>query len=132
MTLEDEGSMLPRYGSGSFLQVQFRHPEHREVTTVKTGMSARLIIGVGLCLGTVILARHGMTVPDFTAALACVFASIWLAKQFGLTRAADHATAYELNLLARLDDPNPTVHKQAEIERQLYNLQQFRGSREAG
>jgi len=123
--------MLPRYGTGSLLQVQFRHPEHREVTTVKSGMNGRLVIGVGLCLGAVILARYGLTVPGLTTALACVFASVWLAKQFGLTRAADHATEYELNLLARLDDPNPTVHKQAEIERQLYNLQQFRGSRQA-
>jgi len=98
---------------------------------VKSGMNGPIVIGVGLCLGTAILARHGLTVPDLTAALACVFVTVWLAKQFGLTRATDHATEYELNLIARLDDPNPTVHKQAEIERQLYNLQQFRASREA-
>lgn len=34
---------------------------------------------------------------------------------------------YQLSLLARLDNPNAAVHKQAEIERELYSWHQFQG-----
>ena len=47
------------------------------------------------------------------------------------SRAADPATDYELNLLARLDNPNPAVHKQAEMEKELHSWQQSHGSRGA-
>lgn len=95
---------------------------------MKSRMNGRLIIGMGLCLGAAILGRYGLNGPDLVATLACVFATVWLAKQLGLTRATDHASVYELNLLARLDNPNPAVRKQAEIERELYNWQQFHRS----
>jgi len=92
----------------------------------------RLAVGMGLCFGAAMLARYGLSGPVLMAALACVFASVWLAKQLGLSRAADPEADYELNLLARLDDPNPTIHKQAEMERELHNWHQSHGSREAG
>jgi len=91
----------------------------------------RLVIAMGLCLGAAMLARYGLNLPVSIAALACVLAAIWIARQLGLSRAADPATDYELNLLARLDNPNPAVHKQAEMEKELHSWQQSHGSRGA-
>jgi hypothetical protein len=98
---------------------------------MKSMTKRRLVVGMGLCVGAVMLARFGMNGPALIAALACVLAAIWLTRQLGPIRRADPAADYELNLLARLDNPNPTVHKQAEMERELHNWQQYHGSRGA-
>lgn len=90
----------------------------------------RLVVSVGLCVGAAMLAGYGLNLPVLVAALVCVFAAIWLARQIDSVHPADPAD-YELNLLARLDDPNPAVHKQAEMERDLHNWQQSHGSRGA-
>jgi len=92
----------------------------------------RLVVSVGLCVGAAMLAGYGLNLLVLVAALVCVFAAIWLARQVDPVRSADPAADYELNLLARLDDPNPAVHKQAEMERELHNWQQWHGSRGAG
>lgn len=96
------------------------------------GMTKRhLVVGAGLCVGAAMLAGFGLNGPALMAALACMFAGIWLARQLGPIGATDPAADYELNLLARLDDPNPAVHRRAEMERELHNWQQSHGSRGA-
>ena len=98
---------------------------------MKAGTYRCLFIGTGLCLGAVILAGNVLNWPGLIAAIVCVFATVWLAKQFGLARATDNRIEYELNLLARLDNPNPSVYMQAEIERDLRTWQQLHGARKA-
>jgi poly(3-hydroxybutyrate) depolymerase len=101
----------------------------REVAAMKSITKRRLVVGVGLCVGAAMLARYGLTGPALMAALACILASVWLARQFGLTGTADSAD-YELNLLARLDGPDPEIQRQADMEKELHIWHQSHGSRE--
>jgi hypothetical protein len=96
---------------------------------MKAGTHRCLLIGTGLCLVAVILARHGFNWPGLVAAIVCVFGAVWIVKQLGLARSTDCGTEYELDLLARLDDPDPFVRKQAEKERDLRAWQRFHGAR---
>lgn len=89
---------------------------------MKRAMIAAFVVGLGLLLGVVIIARFGLSIPMFIAAAACVAASLWAARQIAPPRRMDRVD-YELNLLARLDDPNPEVHRQAELERELQSWQ---------
>jgi hypothetical protein len=77
----------------------------------KTG---RYIVGLGLCLSFLIVYFYGMSLPVLTVAAACFAVSVWLPSQ--LTPAQDD---YQLNLLARLDDPDQQTHHQAENEREM-------------
>ncbi len=85
---------------------------------MKNATTARLIVAMGLLLGVLLLAMYGINGPLLMAALGCAFASFWAASKFAPKPAQDPAD-YKLNLLARLDDPDPAVHHQAENEREL-------------
>jgi hypothetical protein len=82
----------------------------------KTG---RYIVGMGLCLGVLIVAVYGFSLPVLMLAIACVAVAIWLPWQLGLEAAQDPLTDYQLSLIARLDDPDQEIHHQAENEREL-------------
>ena len=86
----------------------------------KTG---RYIVGMGLCLGVLIVAVYGFSLPVLMLAIACVAVAIWLPWQLGLEAAEDPLTDYQLSLLARLDDPDQQIHHQAENERDLLDWQ---------
>ena len=86
----------------------------------KTG---RYIVGMGLCLGVLIVAVYGISLPVLMLAIACVAVAIWLPWQLGLEAAEDPLTDYQLSLLARLDDPDQQIHHQAENERDLLDWQ---------
>jgi len=85
---------------------------------MKNATTARLIVAMGLSLGALLLAIYGINGPLLMAALGCAFASFWAASRLAPKPAQDPAD-YKLNLLARLDDPDPAVHHQAENEREL-------------
>ena len=89
---------------------------------MKNTVLAGVVVALGLLLGMVIMARFGLNVPMFIAAAACVAASLWAARQIAPPRRLDRVD-YELNLLARLDNPDPEVQRQAEMERELHNWQ---------
>jgi hypothetical protein len=89
---------------------------------MKSAMIAGVVVGLGLLLGVVIIGRFGLSVPMLIAAAACVAASLWAARQIAPPRRMDRVD-YELNLLARLDNPNPEVHRRAEMERDLQSWQ---------
>jgi len=82
----------------------------------KTG---RYIVGMGLCLGVLIVAVYGFSLPNLMVAVACFAVSVWLPWQLGLDPAEDTLTDYQLSLLKRLDDPDQQIHHQAENEREL-------------
>jgi len=82
----------------------------------KTG---RYIVGMGLCLGVLIVAVYGFSLPNLMVAVACFAVSVWLPRQLGLDPAEDTLTDYQLSLLKRLDDPDQQIHHQAENEREL-------------
>jgi hypothetical protein len=89
---------------------------------MKRAMIAGVVVGLGLLLGVIIIGRFGLSVPMFIAAAACVAASMWAARQIAPPHRVDRVD-YELNLLARLDNPNPEVHRRAEMERDLHHWQ---------
>jgi hypothetical protein len=89
---------------------------------MKNAVVAGVVVALGLLLGMVIMARFGLNVPMFIAAAACVATSLWAARQIAPPRRLDRVD-YELNLLARLDNPDPEVQRQAEMERELHNWQ---------
>jgi len=81
--------------------------------------SGRYIVGMGFCLGVLIVAVYGFSVPILVVATACFAVSVWLPWQLGLAPAEDRVSDYQLSLLARLDDPDQQTHHQAENEREL-------------
>jgi len=89
---------------------------------MKNAVIAGVVVGLGLLLGIIIIARFGLSVPMFFAAAGCVAASLWAARQIAPPRRMSRDD-YELNLLARLDDPDPQVHRRAEMERELQTWQ---------
>ncbi len=82
----------------------------------KTG---RYIVGMGLCLGVLIVALYGFSLPILMVAAGCFALSVWLPWLLGLDPAEDTLKDYQLSLLARLDDPDQQIHHQAENEREL-------------
>ncbi|MFM9844874.1 MAG: hypothetical protein ACKVOI_18080 [Dongiaceae bacterium] len=85
---------------------------------MQNATAARVIVAMGLSAGALLLAIYGISGPLLMAALGCVFAAFWAASRLVPKPAQDPAD-YKLNLLARLDDPDPAVHHQAENERAL-------------
>lgn len=86
-------------------------------------MTSRIVGGLALCLGILILllvVRFGLDLPLLSVGLICI-AAAWLAVDMAPKRDADAAVDYELDLLARLDDPDPQVQRQAELERELHH-----------
>lgn len=81
--------------------------------------TGRYIVGMGLCLGVLIVAVYGLSLPILMVAVACFAVSVWLPWQLGLDPAEDTLTDYQLGLIARLDDPDQQIHHQAENEREL-------------
>jgi hypothetical protein len=90
---------------------------------MKSATKARVVVGLGIVLAGVILARFGLNAEVLFVALACVGAAYWVARQFAPAQTVDPVADYELNLLARLDDPDPAVHHRAEMERDLQHWQ---------
>jgi hypothetical protein len=81
--------------------------------------TGRYIVGMGLCLGVLIVAVYGLSLPILMVAVACFAVSVWLPWQLGLEAAEDPLMDYQLGLLARLDNPDQQTHHQAENEREL-------------
>jgi hypothetical protein len=91
---------------------------------MKSVMRIPFAVWLGLLAAVAVLAIFGMNGLTMTVALACVAMGVGLANMLSSWRRAETASDYELNLLARLDSRDPTVHHQAELERDLQDWRQ--------